>query len=63
MRITVLISALFFSATGMAETVFIEPIHDNTMYQHALGALSNGADGEKISNVVLLAGVEDTQCQ
>lgn len=27
----------------MAETVIIEPNHDNTMYQHAQGALSNGS--------------------
>lgn len=43
MRTTVLISALFFSTAVLAETVFIAPSHDNTMYEHAQGALSNGS--------------------
>lgn len=43
MRTTVLISALFFSTSAFAETVFIDPTQDNTMYEHAQGALSNGS--------------------
>lgn len=43
MRTSVLISALFFSAAAWAETVFIEPTQDNTIYEHAQGALSNGS--------------------
>lgn len=43
MRNTVLIAALLFSATTFAGTVFIEPTSDNTIYEHAEGALSNGA--------------------
>lgn len=49
MRVTILISALLISAmstatdSALAETVFIEPTQDNTMYQHAQGTLSNGS--------------------
>lgn len=47
MRVEILISALFVSAlvtaTARAETVFIEPTQDNTLYQHAQGNLSNGS--------------------
>lgn len=43
MRTTVLLSALCFSATAFAETVFIEPTQDNTVYEHSQGALSNGS--------------------
>ncbi len=49
MRTTILISAIFFSALSSvankawAETVFIEPTQDNTLYQHAQGNLSNGS--------------------
>lgn len=43
MRTTVLISALFFSVAAFAETVFIEPTSDNTMYQHPEDDLSNGS--------------------
>lgn len=49
MRVTTLIAALCVSAvatataTALAETVFIEPTQDNTLYQHAQGNLSNGS--------------------
>lgn len=43
MRTVVVISALLFSAAVFAETVFIEPTQDNTLYEHAQGALSNGS--------------------
>lgn len=43
MRTLMLISALLFSAAAFAETVFIEPTQDNTIYEHAQGALSNGS--------------------
>lgn len=43
MRAAILISTLLISTTAIAETVFIEPTQDNTLYQHAQGSVSNGS--------------------